>query len=192
MIGFFFETSGWIFLAWIMISLCMIVQAFFWRYIIEKIYTRNKYSILFFLRFLFLISVLIAFPFFVPHGLAIKYSYVNRAKDVLSRANLATLPESAYNVNVYTPRGPFSPAYDYLRFQAEPNDIEKFFADSLGLDGIKNDTNSSYYFDRPSWFNPNTLLAARHYKLSEEDTSWRGKLIIDDENHIVYIYNYRD
>ncbi len=53
------------------------------------------------------------------------------APRILARVQLAPLPESARDVRVYIYRV-FLAGQDFLRFEADPNDIERFLADSTG------------------------------------------------------------
>ena len=187
MIGVILEIALWIFIAWLILVVCVLCQAFFWQTIMVKMQKSSKLSVFLLLPLLILIVGLMTVPFFFRGVLAQKYDPLRRAPTVLYSAKLADLPESAHDVRVYTPRLIFS-ATDYLSFQAEPNDIEKFLTESPGLDGIKNDTQSSTYFHHPSWFNPDKRRTGRYYKLSEKDTSWYGELIVDDEKNVIYVY----
>jgi len=64
-----------------------------------------------------------------------KYDPVKRAPRVLDRAGLATLPESACDVRVHSWAFILSGEF-VLRFAADPNDIERFLADSPSLEGV--------------------------------------------------------
>ena len=110
---------------------------------------------------------------------------------------MASLPESARNVLVYTPQTIFA-VTDYLCFEAKPDDIEKFLADSPELEGPTYERSSDWFDDKPSWFNPERI--DRMYKFDKteyysqgkvEHIDWHGELIIDDEKHIVYVFRWK-
>jgi hypothetical protein len=97
-------------------------------------------------------------------------------------------------IEIYTPNTIFA-ASDYLCFEAEPNDIEKFIANSPELEGPTYETSSDWFHDKPSWFHPERI--DRIYKFDKkedysqgkiEHVDWHGELIIDDDKHIVYVY----
>lgn len=188
MLGVFIEIAGWIFLASIILGLCMIGQAFFWRNLITEIHSGEKNSILFFSPFLFIISAAIAFPFCFRYAIANNYIYLNRAQDVLFRAKLATLPESASSIHVYTPQTIFSSS-DYLNFEADTNDIEEFITDSSALEGPTYENHLTWFDDKPSWFNPKQIN--KIYKFDKQEDTYHGEVIVDNDKHIVYVSRWK-
>ncbi len=90
------------------------------------IYHKNNYVI---------ILGSITSTFFVRVELVSKYNPITMAPQTLAWAKLASLPESARDVRVYSSCFLFVRT-DYLRFEADPEDIEQFLADSIGLEGI--------------------------------------------------------
>ncbi len=182
MLGVSIEIAIWIFLASIILGLCMIGQAFFWRNLKAEIHFGKKYSILFF------ICVAMAFPFCFRYAIANNYIYVSRAQDVLFRAKLATLPESASNIHVYTPQTIFSSS-DYLSFEAAPNEIEKFITDSPALEGPTYESHLTSFDDKPSWFNPKQIN--KIYKFDKQGDTYHGEVIVDNDKHIVYVSRWK-
>ncbi|MBN2130260.1 MAG: hypothetical protein JW741_12230 [Sedimentisphaerales bacterium] len=148
------------------------------------------------------------------------YGYFNRVNDtlvraagVLSQAGLAALPESARDVRVYTKRQPFT-ADLFLRFEADPEEIERFLADSPGIEGVKcrayskekmrlatADQGETYqppwvegdehFFrdaDTPTWYDDEIRGAGRRYELRSQGGAWLGDLVVDDERHVVCVH----
>lgn len=113
------------------------------------------------------------------------------APHVLARVRLAALPESARNVRVHIYRV-FLSAEDFLRFEADPNDIERFLTDSPGLKGIRPDRSwrtrtTSYYNSRaPSWYDEPIQGRVRRYDLDMPGNI--AELIVDDNRHAAYVY----
>jgi hypothetical protein len=122
-----------------------------------------------------------------------EYDPLVRAPHVLARLQLASLPESARNVRVYIYRV-FLAGEDFLRFEADPNDIERFLADSPSLNNItahtswseKMRTTSYYNSSAPSWYDQPVQGRSRRYDLNTPGGI--AELIVDDERHAVYVY----
>ncbi len=175
----------------------MFAQAFFWRNLLIETQNGKKYTILPFIPFLFLITGLAIVPFFFGSVIAPPENPLIEAPGILSRADLATLPESARDIHVCTYR-PIGYAADYLRFQADTNDIEKFIAKSPGLKNAEIFTSSRYtqINEFPSWYNHKTENI-RSYRYNDDSyhikdryiRSWKTELIVDDEAHNVYLFN---
>jgi hypothetical protein len=206
--------TGWIMLTWLVLSLCMLIHAVFWRTLLTQKYNAIISSLIPLPLIVILISGFMALTFQVRRGLAEQNDPVSRAKIILPNLKFADLPESAKNVHVYAYTVLFI-ARAYVSFEAEPNDIEKFLADSNALEGITCHTYSKYRmrlateeniweikknipFDKheyfhpisycPEWYKEEIRGAGRYYEFSEHESSWFGELIIDDENHIVYMH----
>ncbi len=142
-----------------------------------------------------------------------KYDPVTRSPMVLNRAGLAALPASAYEVNVHGWAFMMSGKYT-LRFAAEPNDIERFLAESASLEGVecrtyssrrkrlrggdyvrlsdRRDAHGNAYFaperDVPRWYQQEIRGPGRRYEISWYKGKYQGELIIDDEAHVVYVH----
>lgn len=140
-----------------------------------------------------------------------KYGPLVRAPWVLGLAQLADLPESASRTRVYM-FGWMGSMQCYLRFAAEPGDIERFLSRSASLQGLAYQTYSKHrmrlassdfgdgdgdlkpdgheYFYRgshpPYWYKDEIRGAARRYpiRLGENRS---GEVIVDDERHVVYV-----
>jgi hypothetical protein len=142
-----------------------------------------------------------------------KYDPVARASRILARAQLADLPPSARGVAVYS-WGFMLSGRCYLRFAAEPNDIERFLADSPTLKGVpcqrysrermrikcadyhevsrrsRGDGHEYFYATSkaPAWYREEIRGAARRYEINPGVGIWRGELIADDEPHVIYLH----
>ena len=138
---------------------------------------------------------------------------VVRARAILSRADLAALPESATELRVYEWSSPFS-GEEYLRFTAEPNDIRQFEDESPALEGKRSrrykvelelravheemeteeqQTEASRevfppHPNGPPWYRPGIDHPARSYEIQPEGYHYPGEVIVDDEQHAVYVY----
>lgn len=115
------------------------------------------------------------------------------APRVLSKLRIAPLPKSARDVRVHIHRD-FPSAEGFLRFEADPNDIEQFLFDSPGLANITptppilwryRGTTASHSYSAPSWYDQPIPGRARHYR--PKVLSNGGEMIVDDERHAVYV-----
>jgi hypothetical protein len=208
----FLVIFGWIVLAGPILGLGLFIQTVLWRLLTARTDNENKLDLALLLPLVVLIAGFLVLTLHVRSLLVNKYNPLARAPKVLSMAKLANLPVSAHNVRVYTPRFLFT-GRDYLSFEAVPEDIERFLADSPGLKGLtchiyskekmrlealnisrtlnfsKNDDIHEYFDpDRsaPAWYNQEIRGIGRYYNLSERQSGWVGELIVDDEQHIVY------
>ena len=142
-----------------------------------------------------------------------KYEPVKRSPIVLNRAGLAPLPESARDVKVHAWGFLMSGKYT-LRFTADPNDIEHFLAASPSLERVgartysrermrlrggdyvslsdRYDAQGNEYFtpecDVPAWYRQEIRGPGRRYEINWYDGKYRGELLIDDEEHTVYVH----
>lgn len=136
-----------------------------------------------------------------------------RIHTLLKYAELAPLPESSKGIRYYTWSTPFS-GEDFLRFTAEPNDIERFIAESFALQGQEPErfsaqrmklerpkdylTNPDYKEDgniyykppgtMPHWYKRQIKGPARIYRIQPPRYQYPGEVLIDDETKTVYIY----
>jgi hypothetical protein len=119
------------------------------------------------------------------------------APDVLDRLRLAPLPKSARNIRMYVCRV-FMAAEDFLRFEADPNDIERFLAGSPGLAyitpaplselGEKRTRTVAYYnSSAPAWYDQTLPDRTRCYNLNAPGGG-TGEIFVHDERHAVYVY----
>jgi len=131
-------------------------------------------------------------------------------RTLLAYAQLAPLPQSATAVRFYAWSSPFS-GEDFLRFTADPNDIERFLAESLALQGqeptrysaermrliypkdflARNvDDANEYVAPRtggPAWYKQEIRGPARKYRIQPPKYQQPGEVLVDDETHTVYI-----
>lgn len=146
-------------------------------------------------------------------ALSRKYEPVKRSPVVLNRAGLAPLPDSARDVRVHAWGFLMSGKYT-LRFTADPNDIERFLAASPSLERVgartysrermrlpggdyvklsdRYDAQGNEYFtpecDVPDWYRQEIRGPGRRYEISWYDGKYQGELLIDDEEHTVYVH----
>ncbi len=136
-----------------------------------------------------------------------------RAEALLSRARLAALPDSATGIRVYEWSSPFS-GEEFLRFAADANDIEAFLRQSPALQGQQAERFSpermrlptsgnpekdwesqaaghEIYFPHratPDWYKQKITGPARRYIVQPERYQYPGHVLVDDEEHVVYVY----
>ena len=136
-----------------------------------------------------------------------------KARGLLAYAELAPLPASATEIKFYSWSSPFS-GEDFLRFTAEPSDIERFLANSPALRGqqperysvrrmrLKYPTDAQghtiYQMDAneyivphgstPSWYKQEIRGPARKYIVQPPEYQFPGEVLVDDETNTVYIY----
>jgi hypothetical protein len=132
---------------------------------------------------------------------------------LLSNGQLAELPESARDVQVYHWSSLFA-GQEYLRFSAEPNDIRAFLRQSPIL---KDKTSRRYkiepmyrsvpgdpetagrqgeakwkmyplHSNGPTWYRPGIDNPARRYEIQPKDYQLPGEVIVDDEQNVIYVY----
>jgi hypothetical protein len=138
----------------------------------------------------------------------------DEAKYILRDGRLAELPASARCVRAYRWHGLFT-GEDYLRFEAAPEDIERFISDSPSISRAavqrfdaqhmylpRDPTRKWWYGDRqheyywphpaaPSWYDTAIRVKGRFFEVPG-DPDLRGhnsgSVVIDDETHVVYVY----
>lgn len=136
-----------------------------------------------------------------------------RARALLAYAKLAPMPESAKGIRFYTWSTPFS-GEDFLRFTADPNDVERFLASSTALQGQEPErfsaqrmrleypkdywSNPDYMEDGniyytpdptvPRWYKREIRGPARRYFVQPPRYQFPGEVLVDDETNTVYIH----
>jgi hypothetical protein len=136
----------------------------------------------------------------------------SRARAILAYADLARLPPSARHVRSYRWSSPMS-GEKFLRFAASAEDIERFLQESPILRGKKCErysaermrlpypddfgreehfTGSTVYFTpsltAPSWYREEVRGRGRRYEIQPEGDHYPGEVLIDDEEHVVYVH----
>lgn len=195
-------------------GLALFIQAIVWRALFGCTLHILKRYFLLLLPPVILASGWLALTSHDREILVRKFNPVTRSREVLVRADLAVLPESAREVNVYCIRPFFYERY-FLRFEAAPNDIEQFLAESPSLRGIPCRTYSSErmrlpartqgdlfecfrrdddvhdYFDPnwpvPEWYEREIRGEARRYQISGRNGKYSGELIVNDQTHTVFV-----
>jgi hypothetical protein len=135
-----------------------------------------------------------------------------KAETILKHGRLASLPQSATEINVYNWSSPFSGEW-YLSFRAGPEDIDKFLAESPSLQGqeaavftpermrlpeslrrkgadwLTADPNTYFWRDpmTPEWFNPEIRERGRAYGIPPQNHHNWGQVIVNDAEHVVYV-----
>lgn len=135
-----------------------------------------------------------------------------RAQQILANGGLAGLPESATVIAVYTWWTPFS-GEEYLKFEADREDIERFVAEAAILEGaehqdysrgkmrlvyrgntVSNDANGThdheYIWHHPSippWYMEEVRCRARLYRIRPPGYHHAGEVIIDQDNNVVFV-----
>jgi len=141
-----------------------------------------------------------------------RYDPLVRAPRFLAGARLAQLPPSAHGVATYGYSSLFSGKH-CLRFAAEPNEIERFLGDSPSLQEVTCQRYSrekmrirvtgpgdvlrgapesphEYFYSGitgPCWYPEDIRGAGRRYEIKLEGGPWFGEVIVDDEQHVVYV-----
>ncbi len=134
-----------------------------------------------------------------------------RAQQILGTGELASLPQSASAITVYTWWTPFS-GEDYLKFRASREDIEAFVAKSPILKGAEYSDYSTArmrLLDRsrnasidgnggpdieyirhrhtaPPWYMEEIRWRARRYRIRRTRYKHTGEVIIDQENDVIF------
>jgi hypothetical protein len=134
--------------------------------------------------------------------------------NILKSGRLGNIPQSAKNVKVWGWQGIFT-GEDFITFQAEPNEIDKFVTNSPSIKDITPEIFTSEHMylpyskrenisvedyqkhrryiqphDNPKWFEPTIRVKGRRYEIPP-DKDLRGhnsgEVIINDETNTVYI-----
>jgi len=116
--------------------------------------------------------------------------------ELLIRAKLAKLPESIKNLQAetrpYMDNGRAVPNTGelFIRFEAEPNNIDKFINNSPGIDKnrirpLSTAVNSNL---NPPWWIINRAASGRIYSIPEHGDSHAGTVVIDGDSGTVLIY----
>ncbi len=127
---------------------------------------------------------------------------------------LAPLPRSAAGVKAYSWSTLFS-GEDFVRFTAEPNDIERFIAVSPALQGQEpqrysrqkmrlprpqpRDAEGGFDMSNvneyvaphpafPDWYKQEVRGPAHKYKVQPPRYQYPGEVLVDDETHTVYVH----
>jgi hypothetical protein len=116
--------------------------------------------------------------------------------ELLARAKLTKLPESIKNLQVetrpYMDNGQAVPNAGelFIRFEAEPDDIDNFINNSPGINKnrirpLSTAVNSNL---NPPWWIINRAASGRIYSIPEHGDSHAGTVVIDDDSGTVLIY----
>ncbi len=142
--------------------------------------------------------------------------YSQDPKQILMDGRLAGLPASATNVKAEGWSGIFT-GEDYLMFQADPKEINRFIAGSVSLKGQKpqvfspekmyvpmdsdgehktgytmeGEPKHEYFFTdkySPKWYDPTIRVRGRKYEIPSEKMHNWGSVIVNDQTNTVYIW----
>lgn len=135
-----------------------------------------------------------------------------KAQRILSHAEMAILPDSATDIQVYTWSSPFS-GEEFLSFKASQNDINMFLKESPILLGLECQIYSKermrlkypkYYGTKeehfqfrhdyfnpdpsaPSWYNPEIRGRGKRYEIHPKGYHCPGEVIVDEEENLVFV-----
>jgi len=194
------------------LGLGVLAQTLIWRRLRPRMTSVTRRSLLL-LPAVVLGAAWLALTGYDHWALSRKYDPVKRSPVVLKRAGLAELPASARDVRVHSWAFLMSGKYT-LRFTADPNVIEDFLAASPSLEKVTPSTYSSRRMrlrggvfvssldkydsqgnerfapqrDVPRWYRQEIRGPGRRYEINWYDGKYRGELLIDDEDHTVYIH----
>ncbi len=113
----------------------------------------------------------------------------------LARAGLGRLPDSTINVKFVVWGGLFGPEATFIRFDAEPNDIQAFILESAisllprEVDSRTPGIRSSFPGESPSWWRPSqsaSYMTADIFILSPQGR-YRGGVVVDSATGTVYV-----
>jgi len=133
-------------------------------------------------------------------------------KEILSAGRLAAIPRSATDLMLAGTDNLFSSKH-YIKFKADPKDIEEFIQNSASIRSIKpeafdsghqyvpfpKDADTATFDDRHEyfsidkrwpWFDPTIKVRGRKYTIDQDHDANGGEVVVDDEKNIVYITVY--
>jgi hypothetical protein len=118
------------------------------------------------------------------------------ANNILARAKLAKLPESISNLEVDTCRATvdgrtvFNEAWLFIRFQADPNDIDRFLSNSPGIDKsrFRALSTASYSDENPAWWSIDHSASGRIYSLPDGGDIRAGNVIVNEDSSTVHLF----
>jgi hypothetical protein len=157
-------------------------------------------------------TVLLLWPIVLIGGVSLYRSLpLQRAQTILANAELASLPESATEIKVFTWSTPFS-GEEFLRFRASREDIESFLAESPILrlaecqyyskdrmrliypddsayNGKYREDGHEYFFDKsaPPWYIQEIKGPGRRYRILPKRYNHAGEVIFDEEKNLVFV-----
>lgn len=155
----------------------------------RKRFTKNRLCFLLFPSLTILMAILF---------LAVNMYRTPDFNELLTWARLAKLPKSIKNLKVDTRtamdngRAVPNTGELFIRFQAEPNDIDNFINNSPGIDKnrfrpLNTAVNSN---PNPPWWVINRSASGRIYIIPEDKDILGGTVTIDDDSRTVLIYMY--
>jgi hypothetical protein len=118
--------------------------------------------------------------------------------EVLTWAKLAKLPESIYNFNIETRPAMIdnreipNERFLFVRFQAEPNDIEGFINNSASISKhIYSPLSTAHNSEvNPPWWFINQSASGRIYRVPEQDyiPNGAGCVVVDNDSNTVLLF----
>jgi hypothetical protein len=118
------------------------------------------------------------------------------AGDILTRASLAQLPESLKNLEVEIRRARvdgrpvFNQAWLFVRFQADPNDIACFIAESPGINKSQTRalSTASCSEEDPVWWSVDRSAAGWMYGIPDQGDVCAGNVIVNEDSNMVHLF----
>ena len=108
---------------------------------------------------------------------------------ILANAKLGELPGSIKNLKYETRRESFNERLLFIRFQADPNDIQHFIRTSSSIDTNRSRpmNTASYSEVQPTWWSIDRSAAGWIYALAVQNNIRAGNVIVDEESDTVLI-----
>jgi len=139
----------------------------------------------------------------IPTFFGFVFYYIEHKKpdvnDVLSEAGLAELPESIKDLKIDTRpfivknRAIFNRRLLFIRFQAEPNSIDKYISNSTCIDKSSFHPLVALYGNQdeaPSWWYTDQTTPGRIYYIPEQKNTIGGTVAVYDDSNTVRLAVY--
>jgi hypothetical protein len=140
------------------------------------------------LSWIFLIVVVVVLAFLLFFFTSSRHTAGYR--EILTKAQLAELPTSMNLLKSEIRRASFNECWLFIRFQAEPNDIQSFVSKSKSIDINRKRplSTASYSAENPVWWSINRSARGQIYGLEEQDSVRAGNVVVDEETDTVLIF----
>ncbi len=194
-------------------GVCVVLQAILWRLLRTRIKHPRTLAIALLLPSILLSGLWITWACLDREVFLRHVQPEARAVRILHNGQLAALPDSATDIEVHTWSSPMS-GEEFLRFAAEPNDIERFVRESRSLRGkvptsysaehmrvpVRDDMQKRREFEQaghevyfphsttPDWYKQEITGPARRYIFRPKRYQFDAEVIIDDAQNVVYVY----
>jgi hypothetical protein len=139
------------------------------------------------LRWLFLTATLAILAFLL--FLVVGGRDAENINVILTNAKLGKLPGSIKNLKYETRRESFNKRLLFIRFQADPNDIQHFIGTSSSIDTNRSRpmNTASYSEENPTWWSIDRSATGWIYALEVQDSIRAGNVAVDEESDTILI-----